>query len=205
MEWLNFGFNIIFTVECVLKIYALRCQYFKDAWNIYDFTIVMTTYFFLIFAALGLFSGFGATTTTLRALRVGRIIRLIKKAEKLRIIISTLLDTWQSLGSLGLLLLLFLFTFSVIGCSLFAKVKIGEPQEALNAHANFQHFSTAFMTMVRCATGEDWDLIMFDLARGQSIDFECKEDQTYEEITAPGGEPFTCGSPGAAFAFFILF
>ena len=61
------------------------------------------------------------------------------------------------------------------------------------------------MTMVRCATGEDWDLIMFDLARGHSIDFECKEDQTYEEITAPGGEPFTCGSPGAAFAFFILF
>ena len=33
--------------------------------------------------------------------------------------------------------------------------------------------------MIRCATGEDWDLIMFDLARGYSIDFECYADQSY--------------------------
>ena len=121
----------------MLKIYALRCKYFKDAWNIYDFTIVVATYSFQIFEATGVFAGLGSTTTILRALRVGRIVRLVKKAEQIRIIIFTLLDSWQSLGSLGLLLLLFLFTFSVIGCSLFGKAKIGEPQVALNVHANF--------------------------------------------------------------------
>ena len=88
------AFNAIFTVEAILKIYALRCQYFKDAWNIYDFTIVMTTYTFLILEAAGLFAGLGATTTILRALRVGRIIRLVKKARQIKVIIHTLLETW---------------------------------------------------------------------------------------------------------------
>ena len=87
IHWLNISFNIIFTIEAVVKIYALRCKYFKDSWNIYDFTIVMATYSFLILDMLGVFAGFGSTTTILRALRVGRIIRLIKKAKKLRIII----------------------------------------------------------------------------------------------------------------------
>lgn len=127
IEWLNIVFNIIFSIEAVIKIYALRCDYFKDGWNIYDFTIVTATYTFLVLETSGVFAGFGSTTTILRALRVGRIVRLVKKAKQIRIIIYSLAETWQSLSSLGLLLLLFLFTFSVIGCSLFGKAKIGEP------------------------------------------------------------------------------
>ena len=134
---LNVTFNIIFTVEAVIKIYALRCNYFKSAWNLYDFTIVFVTYVFLIFEAAGLFKGLGSTTTILRALRVGRIVRLVKKATQIKIIMNTLVETWQSLSSLGLLLILFLFTFSVIGCSLFGKMRVGDPQNELNVHANF--------------------------------------------------------------------
>ena len=106
-------------------------------WNLYDFTIVFVTYVFLIFEAAGLFKGLGSTTTILRALRVGRIVRLVKKATQIKIIIHTLVETWQSLSSLGLLLILFLFTFSVIGCSLFGKMRVGDPQNELNVHANF--------------------------------------------------------------------
>ena len=46
---------------------------------------------------------------------------------------------------------------------------------------------------------------MFDVARGHSIDFECYDDQSYEDIVAAGGQPFTCGSQTSAFAFFLLF
>ena len=56
---LNVTFNIIFTIEAVIKIYALRCKYFKSGWNLYDFTIVFVTYVFLIFEAAGLFKGLG--------------------------------------------------------------------------------------------------------------------------------------------------
>ena len=59
----------------------------------------------------------------------------------------------------------------MIGCSLFGKVYVGDPQEELNVHANFQSFSAAFITLIRCSTGEDWDIIMFDLARSRSITF----------------------------------
>ena len=104
------AFNFIFTIEAIIKIYALRCKYFKDAWNIYDFTIILTTYNFLLLEASGVFSGIGSTTTILRALRVGRIVRLVKKAKQIKIILHTLSETWQSLSSLGLLLLMFLFS-----------------------------------------------------------------------------------------------
>lgn len=92
--WLNMSFNFIFTIEAVVKIYALRCSYFKDGWNIYDFFIVASTYGFLILEVTGLLTGVGATTTILRALRVGRIVRLVRKATSIRIIIYTLVDTW---------------------------------------------------------------------------------------------------------------
>ena len=116
IHWINITFNIIFTIEAIIKIYALRCNYFKSGWNLYDFLIVTTTLVFLALEAVGVFSGLGSTTTILRALRVGRIVRLVKKAKQIKIIIYTLVETWQSLSSLGLLLILFLFTFSVIGC-----------------------------------------------------------------------------------------
>lgn len=92
--WLNMSFNFIFTIEAIVKIYALRCSYFKDGWNIYDFFIVASTYGFLILEVTGLLTGVGSTTTILRALRVGRIVRLVRKATSIRIIIYTLVDTW---------------------------------------------------------------------------------------------------------------
>ena len=82
---------------------------------------------------------------------------------------------------------------------------IGPPQEALNVHANFQTFPTAFLTLLRCATGENWDMIMFDLSRTRQIDFECRYNETYETIQANGGIPFACGSQATSIIFFILF
>ena len=91
---LNLIFNGIFTVEAIIKIYALRCDYFKDGWNIYDFSIVVATYSFLILESTGVFAGLGSTTTILRALRVGRIVRLVRKAKSIKVIIYTLVETW---------------------------------------------------------------------------------------------------------------
>lgn len=119
-------FNVIFTIEVVLKIFAIRRQYFKKGWNIYDFSIVSATYVFLTLDALGISTSMGSTTTILRALRIGRIFRLVKRAKQIKVIIYTLVEMWQPLSSVGLLLLLFIFTFSVIGCSLFGKVYVGD-------------------------------------------------------------------------------
>ncbi|CAB4059329.1 Sodium channel protein type 2 subunit alpha,Sodium channel protein type 10 subunit alpha,Sodium channel protein type 4 subunit alpha B,Sodium channel protein type 9 subunit alpha,Sodium channel protein type 1 subunit alpha,Sodium channel protein type 8 subunit alpha,Sodium channel protein 60E,Sodium channel protein,Sodium channel protein 1 brain,Sodium channel protein para,Sodium channel protein PaFPC1,Sodium channel protein type 11 subunit alpha,Sodium channel protein type 4 subunit alpha,Sodium channel p len=41
LDNLNIGFIVIFTTECVLKIFALRLYYFREPWNIFDFVVVI--------------------------------------------------------------------------------------------------------------------------------------------------------------------
>ena len=80
----------------------------------------------------------------------------------------TLIDSAPSLGSLGLLLIMIFFIFAIIGRSLFSFTRIGAPNVELNEHANFKDFWTSFLLLMRCSTGEDWQLVMFDLARTYS-------------------------------------
>ena len=128
---------IIFTVEAVIKIIALRKAYFSDSWNIFDFIIVVLTLLILILEVLGITVGFGSGATILRALRIGRILRLLKRLKRLQIIFMTLVDSGPSLGSLGLLLIILFFMFAIIGRSVFGFANIGTPAQELNEHANF--------------------------------------------------------------------
>lgn len=38
---INLAFIVIFTTECIIKIIALRCYFFKIGWNIFDFVVVI--------------------------------------------------------------------------------------------------------------------------------------------------------------------
>lgn len=41
LEMLNTIFIVIFSTECLLKIFALRYHYFKEPWNLFDFVVVI--------------------------------------------------------------------------------------------------------------------------------------------------------------------
>ena len=41
LDNLNLGFIVIFSTECILKIFALRQYYFKEPWNVFDFIVVI--------------------------------------------------------------------------------------------------------------------------------------------------------------------
>merc|ERR1719410_1023038 len=101
IEIVNYVFMVIFTLEAVLKIIAMGKNYFKESWNIFDFTVVVMTALILGITWLGVGGNLGVTSTILRSLRIGRIFRLVKKAEKLQIIFQALLDAIPSMGSLG--------------------------------------------------------------------------------------------------------
>ena len=47
-EIINYVFMAIFTLEAILKIIAMKTAYFKDSWNLFDFTIVVLTLSILI-------------------------------------------------------------------------------------------------------------------------------------------------------------
>lgn len=82
-EICNFIFMIIFTMEAVIKIIAMRKNYFKESWNVFDFVVVTLT---LLILALNIFKievEFGNSAMILRALRIGRILRLLKKLKSL--------------------------------------------------------------------------------------------------------------------------
>jgi len=64
--------------------------------------------------------------------------------------------------------MLLLLTYSVVGVSNFATVRL---QENLDIHANFQNFFAAMLTLFRCTTGESWNDIMYDAGRKRSILF----------------------------------
>ena len=133
MEQINIAFTIVYTVEMVIKLIAFKRLYFKDNWNIFDFMIV-------IFAWIGFFAAIvfninvGALTTVVRAFRILRVLKLIRKARNLQKILDTFLLAIPELANVGALLFLFLFLFAVLGVFLFAEVRL---QENLNSHANF--------------------------------------------------------------------
>lgn len=61
---------------------------------------------------------------------------------------------------MSLVLLLF-FIYAALGINLFSGVKYnGE----INEKNNFRTLGSSFLLLMRCATGEDWNLIMSDLA-----------------------------------------
>ena len=41
LSYVNQVFVAIFTLECVLKLLALRWYYFREPWNIFDFVVVL--------------------------------------------------------------------------------------------------------------------------------------------------------------------
>lgn len=41
LYWINLVFVVLFTGECVFKIFSLRYYYFTTGWNIFDFVVVI--------------------------------------------------------------------------------------------------------------------------------------------------------------------
>ena len=62
--------------------------------------------------------------TLFRIFRVGRILRLINGAKRLRVIFSTFILVLPQVVNIGALLFLFIYIFAILGVQLFAKVTI---------------------------------------------------------------------------------
>ena len=98
----------IFVAEILLKLYALGLGYFRDPWNLFDFTIIAI-------ALLPVSEGFAV----LRALRVLRAFRLISMVPKMRLVVQAFLKAIPGMGSIMLLMVLVFYVFSVMATKLF--------------------------------------------------------------------------------------
>lgn len=204
IEIINYVFSVIFTVEAIIKLIALKKKYFKDYWNIFDFIVVIGTWVVSIILKMDTGVDLKILGTLLRTLRIGRIFRIVKRVQAISIIFQTLIDALPAISSLGMLLGLLFFMYSIIGIGQFGSLKY-IPGGQICYHCNFETFGTAMLTLMRCATGEAWDAIMMDAARDQSIIYQCNQESSYATIVANNMKPDACGNPLIAYIYFYSF
>ncbi|KAF4319441.1 hypothetical protein BBO99_00002107 [Phytophthora kernoviae] len=172
IEYANVFFTTMFALETVAKIIGLGHYYWKESWNIFDFVVVIGSCFGMVYTWVAV-DTVSSSTAAIRGVRVLRLIKLIRTAPSLRQLVNTLVFTLPSLVNIGGFLFLVFFIYAAVGVQLFAKVKMGE---LLTPLANFQSISVAMVTLIRCATGEQWDDLMHELA---STD-DCVHDPDYD-------------------------
>eukprot|EP00427_Karlodinium_veneficum_P059745 CAMPEP_0169385084 /NCGR_PEP_ID=MMETSP1017-20121227/43865_1 /TAXON_ID=342587 /ORGANISM="Karlodinium micrum, Strain CCMP2283" /LENGTH=1806 /DNA_ID=CAMNT_0009485871 /DNA_START=606 /DNA_END=6023 /DNA_ORIENTATION=+ len=160
-EICNTIFGAVFFLEMVIKLYALRLNYFKESWNRFDFCCVMSTVVGVIVQLVSDVE-MASAMSAIRAFRIARLFRLVRFLRGLNRMFTALILSLPKLINVGGILLLFFFLFSVLGVQLFAKVKFHGPHDT---HANFRDPGRAFLTLMRSVTGEGWNEIMHALSR----------------------------------------
>jgi len=181
LESFNYVFVVVFTVEAVIKIFALGpAEYFIRAWNRFDFTIVILSF-------VGMAFNLGQFATLLRVGRVARIFRLIQTNQNLRDLFMTLLFSLPSISNVASVTFLLFFIYAAFGMNIFADVKFGEN---LTDKANFNTFLDSILLLFRMATGESYNGVMHDV---RVVEPFCSESEG------------NCGFPIFAPLFFLSF
>ena len=146
-------FSSLFFVEISLRYFAVKpFEFVKVTWNVLDSLIVAGS-----IAGLFLTSS-KINVSIFRLFRVGRILRLVRKSKNLTILVKTLQLSIFSLVNIGLLLLLSVFIFAIIGMHLFWDVDIDG--RVFTSHQHFKSLGTTMLLLFRCITGEGWTSIM---------------------------------------------
>ena len=102
LEIINYVFLGIFICEAIIKLTALGLDYFQNSWNNFDFVIVVLTIFSVILEKSGIVGTIGSSTSVIRAFRIGRLLRLIKRAKSLMLIFETLIKALPALANVGI-------------------------------------------------------------------------------------------------------
>ena len=134
----------IFVIEIAVKMLAegrKPWNYFKDGWNVFDFTIVAAA-----------FMPFGVSSIAiLRLLRLLRVLKLVKALPKLQMLVGALLKSIPSMGYVSILLMLLFYIYAVAGVFFFGD----------NDPIHFKDLQTSMLSLFRIVTLEDWTDIMY--------------------------------------------
>uniref|UniRef100_A0A672S7R8 Voltage-dependent calcium channel type A subunit alpha-1 n=1 Tax=Sinocyclocheilus grahami TaxID=75366 RepID=A0A672S7R8_SINGR len=184
LKHLNTAFTVLFSLECILKIFAFGLiNYFRDTWNIFDFITV-----------LGII--FTTSKHFLKLFRAARLIKLLRQGYTIRILLWTFVQSFKALPYVCLLIAMLFFIYAIIGMQVFGNIKLND-ESHINQHNNFKTFFGALMLLFRSATGESWQEIMLSCLEGK----ECERDPS---IPPPFTSPDHEGGCGTDFAYFYF-
>lgn len=176
---------IIFTLEASIKILAEGknpFNYFKNPWNIFDFTIVAAC-LLEPFLDLG-----GAFLPVLRLARILRVLRLVTAIPKLQLLVTCLLKSLPSMFYVSILLFLLFYIYGAMAVFLFGE----------NDPIHFRNLQTSILSLFRVVTLEDWTDVMYINMYGSN-----QYGYTAEDLAK--WNPVSSGSPLWAALFFVSF
>ncbi|XP_051968437.1 sodium channel protein type 4 subunit alpha A isoform X2 [Xyrauchen texanus] len=194
---INLVFIVIFTGECILKMFALRHYFFINGWNVFDFVVVILSLAGLMISDI--IEKYFVSPTLFRVIRlarIGRVLRLIKGAKGIRTLLFALMMSLPALFNIGLLLFLIMFIFSIFGMSNFAYVK---KQAGIDDIFNFETFGGSIICLFEITTSAGWDGLLLPILNSGPPD--CDPD-----IENPGTDiKGNCGNPGMGILFFCSY
>ena len=106
--YLDWFFMTIFVTEILFRIYAMRFDFFKDPWCMFDFIIVGIA----LFPSSGVFRVF-------RVFRVLRAFRLVSRIPELKLVAESLIYSIRGLSAVTTLLMVVIYVFAVLSTVLF--------------------------------------------------------------------------------------
>ncbi|KAL4688346.1 hypothetical protein H8959_004598, partial [Pygathrix nigripes] len=186
LKCLNIVFTSMFSMECVLKIIAFGVlNYFRDAWNVFDFVTVLgsITDILVTEIAVSSISNNFINLSFLRLFRAARLIKLLRQGYTIRILLWTFVQSFKALPYVCLLIAMLFFIYAIIGMQVFGNIALDD-DTSINRHNNFRTFLQALMLLFRSATGEAWHEIMLSCLSNQACDeqanaTECGSDFAY--------------------------
>uniref|UniRef100_A0A8C3NM27 Voltage-dependent P/Q-type calcium channel subunit alpha-1A n=1 Tax=Geospiza parvula TaxID=87175 RepID=A0A8C3NM27_GEOPR len=184
LKMFNNVFTSLFSLECLLKIMAFGVlNYFRDAWNIFDFVTVLGSITDILVTEFG--NNF-INLSFLRLFRAARLIKLLRQGYTIRILLWTFVQSFKALPYVCLLIAMLFFIYAIIGMQVFGNIGIEEEDDesAITQHNNFRTFFQALMLLFRSATGEAWHEIMLSCLSGKPCDENSgiKEDECGNEF-----------------------
>ncbi|XP_037834364.1 sodium channel protein type 4 subunit alpha B isoform X2 [Kryptolebias marmoratus] len=185
--WFRFIVIILFHVEFILKIVALRQHYFKFGLNIMDFIILILVTTGLFIAEL--FSKYFIDVGVLPVFRLAhicRILPLIRWARGIQMLLVGFLMSLPALRNIGLLFFLVTYTYAYVGIHTFGHVK---REGMIDDMFNFETFGNSMISMILISTSSGWDRLLSPIMN-----------------TPPDCDPGTdCSSPAAGIVFFTSY
>ncbi|XP_003794518.1 sodium channel protein type 11 subunit alpha [Otolemur garnettii] len=159
LDNLNRAFVVIFTIECLIKIFALRQYYFINGWNLFDCVVVVLSIVSTIVSELEqkLINFPPTLFRIVRLARIGRILRLVRAARGIRTLLFALMMSLPSLFNIGLLLFLVMFIYAILGMNYFSKVK---PESGIDDIFNFRTFGSSMLCLFQITTSAGWDALL---------------------------------------------
>lgn len=168
VELANLVCSVVFFFEMMIKLIGLGFKgYLMDPMNQFNCVIVLTSIVDISISQASNYQLGGSAVTAIRAIRLLRVFKLAKTWKKFRFLLKAVIKTAKEIVTFSILLLLFIFTYTLLGLELFAdKAKFNSAGDVdfdngTSPMYNFDSFFNAFTTVFIVLTNDSWQSMYY--------------------------------------------